>query len=195
MLLNSRGKTIIMIGRVFGCLTILVVLLGASSGVAGVRAPELGGTTKSMGMPERVDFYGGASVGGQFKGENVAVGYLKFGFYKSIGNPATGAFGILPEAYVGVSDRESDGGFRLSLMSPFLRMGFGADYNVPSEEVDFLFTFVFPVRRVGIFGHGTDLRFEWLPTRDQSINLALTVVGLGLLVQYLIGSLPGREYD
>jgi len=143
--------------------------------MAGVRPPNLGGSTKSMGMPEKVDFYGGASVGGQFKGENVAVGYLKFGLYKSFGNPATGAFGILPEAYVGVNDKESDGGFRLSLLSPFLRIGLGADYNVRAEEVDFLFTFVFPVRRVGIFGHGTDLRFEWLPTRDQSLILALTV--------------------
>jgi hypothetical protein len=156
-------------------MAVFAVLLGVSTGVAGVRPPDLGGTTKSMGMPERVDFYGGASVGGQFKGENVAVGYLKFGLYRSIGNPATGAFGFLPEVYVGVDDRESDGGFRLSLMSPFLRIGLGADYNVPAEEVDFLFTFVFPVRRVGIFGHGTDLRFEWLPTRDQSINLAITV--------------------
>jgi len=160
---------------IIACLLPVIVLFGGIAQAQGIRPPYRGGVTKSLGMPPKYNWYAGVSFGGELSGENRIAAFGKFGLYKALGNPTTGAFGLMAEGYGGVLDEKSEGGLRGSLVSPFLRMGVGADYAFRAERLDFLFTFIIPVRRGGIFGHGTDIRLEWIPWRDQYLDIALTI--------------------
>jgi len=155
--------------------TVLLALSATAALGQEVRAPNQGGTTNSLGLPRRFQTYAGLSVGGHFGDEHQLAAFGKVGVYKDIMNPVVGVLGWALEGYGGFRGTEGDGGLRASLVSPSLRLGFGVDYNFVDETTDFMMTVFVPVRRGGVFGHGTDLRLEWIPNRGHSVNLAVTV--------------------
>jgi hypothetical protein len=131
----------------------------------------------SMGQPQRYKWHVGLSGGGYFRGDDaIGTTYLEFGVFKDVMHPATTGFGLALQGYFGTRGfEETDGGFRLKLDSPFLRFGAGLDYNIRDGEGDFILSFIHPFRRSGLFGHGTSLRFDWLPGRGNSFNIGVTV--------------------
>ena len=157
-------------------LVLLTIALFATSAWSNeLRPPSRGGMTKSLGMPPRYNWFTGVSFGADFGPETIMAFYGKLGTYKAWGNPAIGAYGALAEGYAGARDQRLDGGLRGSFVSPFLRFGAGVDYNFRDEQADFLLSYFIPGRRGGIFSRGTDIRFEYLPTREHAINFAVSV--------------------
>jgi hypothetical protein len=76
-------------------------------------------------------------------------------------------------------------------MIPSFRVGGGVDYNIPDESFDFLFRFDMPIRRGGVFGRGSMLSFRWLPGRNNTINLGISVPTWG---PNLGSTRPKRDY-
>ena len=157
------------------CLIVFAAMLAAVSIQAQeMRPPNRGGTTKSLGIPPKYHWFAGAAAGLNLQGEYAGVFNARLGVYKSLLNPAIGVVGLMGEGYAGTQDQRANGGLRASLTSPFLRLAFGADYDIRDKHTDFLLTFFIPGRRGGILGHGSNLRLEWIPNRDHTINLVLT---------------------
>jgi len=162
----------------------LVAVIASHAPAEVVRPPNRGGMTKSLGLPPRYKWHVGGSLGGQFQSHMDLTAQARLGVFKNIVNPAANVVGLLLEGYGGGKAVKVDGGSRLydwdygaraSIASPFLRFAAGMDYNGPTSDFNFILTLFFPLRRSGIFGHGTDVRFEWLPSRGHTFNLALTV--------------------
>lgn len=155
--------------------TFFLLLMVANVCEAEIRAPQDGGFTKSLGLPPKRNWHLGISGGGQFKADSYMTAYGRFGYFQSLLHPITGIGGITLEGYGGVRAEEWDYGARAMLSVPILRFGLGADYNIPDGDGDFLLALSFLLRRGGVFGHGTDIRFEWLPGRGNAFNVALNV--------------------
>ena len=158
----------------------LGVLLVLGSGWESARAqdtlpPAQGGYVHSLGLPEIYKPYIGFGIGLSRLPDDHLTSHVHLGVFRDFGNPVTELWGWSVEGYVGMRDVHADGGVRALLQSNLLRVGAGLDYNVPDGAGDLLLTFVAPTRRGGIIGRGSDLRFEWLPTRGGSFNLVVTL--------------------
>jgi hypothetical protein len=151
-----------------------VVTYGGAA-VAQVRPPEEGGVAKSMGQPPIWKWYGGATAG-SYRPDDGGVfdAYGTVALYKDLMSPMTTLIGLWLEGYAGVRSEELDGGARLQLFSPFLRLGAGVDVAVADEESDFILSFMHPLRRGGVFGKGDFFRIDWLPGRGNSFNIGFT---------------------
>lgn len=166
---------------------VLVLAVGLATlsavGAAPVRAqeplpPNRGGFTVSMGAPPVWRWAAGFSAGVHGGDQSKLTTYGSVGVYRDIVNPMTAALGVLGEAYVGGRGTFSeaggfDGGGRLTLFSPALRLAFGADFNARDEEVDFLVSLIHPIKRGGLLVPGGALRIDYLPGRDHSVNVGL----------------------
>jgi hypothetical protein len=138
--------------------------------------PEQGGMTLSMGQPPVFKWFGGLMFGvNALGGDTDPVGYGDLGVSKDLFSPVTGAGMISLEGYVGARGDELDGGFRGMFLIPFFALGAGADYNFNDERLDFVLRFFAPLKRGGIAGNGTQIRLDWIPGRDQTLNLGVTV--------------------
>ena len=104
-------------------------------------------------------------------------GQIFANLHRHILSPLFGV-GIAAEGYVqylDVDNEELDGGVRLMGALRPLGLQLGADYAFQNGDLDFILSFAYPFRRGGIFGHGTLLRFDWIPGRDHSFNLGVTI--------------------
>ncbi|MCP4397134.1 MAG: hypothetical protein GY801_07535 [bacterium] len=128
----------------------------------------------SMGLPSRNEFYGGPMVvfdqttrGTQFGGQ------LYAGWTRYLASPLFGV-GVGLEGYgQWVDDQDFDGGGRLVGKIAPIFLQAGVDYNIGTENAAFILSLNLPLRRGGIFGHGSELRVDWLPTRNQTFNVGL----------------------
>ncbi|MDH3889838.1 MAG: hypothetical protein OEV49_02040 [candidate division Zixibacteria bacterium] len=157
---------------------ILVLLLGFQSAQSDQQTPsaEEGFMFRSMGMPPLWKPYispmvawGGEGVDGKVNGE------LNLGVYKDAVNPIWGLLGLVSEGYLRRGEKKFDGGFRFLGASRFLFLQAGADYSFRQENWSFLMSLSLPLRRGGPLGMGGSLRFDWLPGRDRSFSLGLSI--------------------
>ena len=153
--------------------------LGASAAVAAFtlsvapsaaqvpRAAEVGGYTASLGQPKVWHWQLGLGSGAWNAGPGSSVMLrAEFGTYHSLVNPVASFAEIGLEGYAGSRSHAADGGLRAILRVPYLGMGVGADYNIHDGRTDLLYTAYTPVRRGGVFQHGTMLRLNWYPFRS-----------------------------
>ncbi|HET9294359.1 MAG TPA: hypothetical protein VFO06_08710, partial [Gemmatimonadales bacterium] len=125
--------------------------------------PWQGGITTSLGQPSRAGLYTGGSLGYDWR-EGQSSSLVLYGFLgvnREIGNPIAAPLAASVEAYGGMEAENPEGGVRaLFQLIPF-HLSFGVDYRIPENRAGFILGVTSAVRRGGIFGAGTLLRFEW----------------------------------
>lgn len=137
-------------------------LAGSASGEDAVSPPIWPGEPiRSMGQPPIWKPYGGAAFtfGGGARGTSVHVGV-----YKDL-LPAVAGFGVSGEAYAGTSGDGAAAGFRALADLRGLMLKAGLDHRA-GGSTDWIVSFNAPLRRGGLFGHGSLLRVDWVPGRD-----------------------------
>ncbi|MGE5743609.1 MAG: hypothetical protein ACM368_06730, partial [Gemmatimonadota bacterium] len=136
--------------------------------------PSQGGYVHSLGLPEIFKPYVGVGIGLARGDGNHLASQARLGVFRDIGNPVTELLGWDLEGYAGLRDVRFDGGARGLLLTNLFRLGAGVDYSA-HDGADFLLAYVASGRRGGLIGRGSELRLEWLPTRHNSVNLAINV--------------------
>jgi len=127
----------------------------------------------SVGWPSRLQPYVGGfglrtrDVGGS--------GAVVAGIDRPLMNPVTGLLGIAGEGYAQFDEGRQGVGVRAMATVPALGLRAGVDWNLRSGDVDPMYSLVAAVRRGGIFGRGTMVRLDWLPTRAQTVGLGVTL--------------------
>ncbi len=130
---------------------------------------------KSMGQPPRLKPYLGAFFGANaLSGDVQPAGFGLAGVYKDLVPPLIG-IGAVVEGYAGSLGDGFDGGARIGLAVPVFFTQASVDYAIGLDEVDFVLSLLLPVHRGGILGSGSGLRIDWLPGRDQTVNVGLTL--------------------
>ena len=66
-------------------------------------------------------------------------------------------------------------GARMLAASRAFGLSAGADWDGRSGEVDAVFSFQTALRRGGLLGHGTMVRVDWLPGRDDALAMGLHI--------------------
>jgi hypothetical protein len=157
----------------------LAIALVASM-TGGARAqdtlpPHLGGYVRSLGLPSVHHPYAALAVGFDRFEERHAGVQLRLGLSDPVGNAALGLLSLNAELYGGVRDGNIGGGLRGLALSPLLSTGIGLDLDFRTGRTDPFLTVLWNVRRGGLAGRGTHLRFEWYPTRSGSFGAAFVV--------------------
>ena len=151
--------------------------LAASAAAAQVPTdlpPEKGGTIYSLGMPPVYRGHAGAMIGWDRPGSNgefSSLGHL--GLMKALGSPVVGIMAVGLEGYAGYRANEFDWGGRALFSIPVFHVTTGVDYNGLESRFDWLVRLELPFRRGGIFGRGTQIRFDYLPTRGNSFGVGI----------------------
>lgn len=153
------------------------VLLALALGtVPGVSAQE---PVVSMGQPPRWFPYAGATLGLNELSEETSVGGTAFlGVQRPLMNPITGGPTLAVEGYLGGAGGAIsgvDGGFRAAVALPILFSQYGVDWNLRVERAQFFLSVIFPPVRGGLFGRGGQFRIDWIPARDQTVQLGVTM--------------------
>lgn len=140
------------------------------------RLPQDGGTTYALGMPPIWKGHAGASFGWYRPKEVDELTVLAHaGVSRDLLSPIAGIARVGVEGYGGYrGSTDLDGGGRALFGIPSLHVAAGADYNVSDHDWSALFRLEIPFRRSGIFGRGTQVRFEWLPNRGHTFSVGLT---------------------
>ena len=115
---------------------------------------------RSMGKPPTWKPFTGGYYGLDSRGDEIkSGGGAYFGLYKDL-MPSIVGIGVSGEGYVGGYSGVSglNGGLRglLELRSLFLKAGL--DYDAQHNETSFVLSLTVPLRRGGVFGHGTTFR-------------------------------------
>ncbi len=99
-----------------------------------------------------------------------------FGVYKDL-MPSIVGIGASAEGYLGGYSGVSgvDGGARALLELRGLHLKAGVDYDFQRDDTSFILSLTLPLRRGGVFGHGTHVRVDWLPGRGNSWNFGVQV--------------------
>jgi len=174
--MNSRPKWC---GRRVASIVTVLSLLGSVVFEAGAQTdlpPKKGGYTRSMGIPSLWR----TTIGGEVLGYRLQTAsdlgfYADLGLMRYLGHPIVGIAALGLEGYVGARASEVDGGGRAYFSIPSLLIGAGVDYNIPDEETDFILKLDVPGRRSGVVGGGSAVTLRWLPTRDQTVTLGITI--------------------
>lgn len=126
----------------------------------------------SMGLPSRNEFSWSPMLVINQEAEDARFGgQLTLGWTRFVASPLFGV-GLGAEAYVeGIEEEDVDGGGRLYAAIKPIFMQAGADYSINRESADFILSLSLPLRRGGLFGRGSELRADWLPTRDHTVNV------------------------
>ncbi|MBL0169945.1 MAG: hypothetical protein IPP90_04310 [Gemmatimonadaceae bacterium] len=164
--------------RTLTAVGLAMVYAGAPSLAAQRRAPERlpsdGGLTTSLGQPGAWQPSFGVGVGRRSEvGAVGAIAEARVGVYREFLSRSLGLGGAQIEAYGGSIDTRSNGGVRGRLFSPFLRVGFGADYDIGDRELRPIFSLQLPLRRGGLFHDGSAFRFDLTPGRVHSATLGI----------------------
>ena len=114
---------------VLSSLIAALVIVGTAH--AQPRRPDEGGTTVSLGQPPRWLPTTGVVAGVQsHDGTRSAVSELRLGAYTELASRVLGLGGVHAEVYGGSVDTRGNGGARVRVASPFLRLAAGADYSL-----------------------------------------------------------------
>jgi len=182
-----RGVVFIVVAAAFGALTIPTDAAAQTD-----RPPDKGGYTYSLGMPPVYKGDAAMTLGSYRPGSDSDLSALfSFGVHKDLVSPVVGAAAIGLEGYVGLRGKEADGGGRALFMIPVLHFTIGADYNVPDETFDLLLRLELAIKRGGIFGRGTMVRIDYLPTRGNSFGIGIDVPLWG---RNIGATRPKRDY-
>jgi hypothetical protein len=139
------------------------------------RHPEDGGYTYSLGMPPVWKGHAGAMAGWYRPNEVDRLNVLfHAGVMRDLLSPIAGVASVGIEGYGGLRGGDQmDGGGRALFAIPSLHVGAGADYNVRDDHWSFLLRLEIPFRRSGVFGRGTQVRFDWLPGRSNTFAVGI----------------------
>jgi hypothetical protein len=156
------------------CLICLALPAGAQpatpvGGVFGAPVEE-GGRVFSMGQPPRLKW--NAAITFDTEGDR---GLAVVGAQEDLFSPMVGVAAVRAEGVLGGGRQGLEGGGRLLLVSPMARLHSGIDYDVRQKRLDWLIGLEMNVRRGGVVGRGTRLRFDWLPGRNHTVELGLSV--------------------
>ena len=144
--------------------------LSASIVAAQVSAPAR--PAFSIGQPPLWDF-DASVVAPVHTGETSSWPWLSGSVHHAIINPVTGLLGVTGEGYLAVNGRS--GGARLFAESKALAVSAGVDWSASLRRLSPIISYETAVRRGGLFGHGSMLRIDWLPTRSQTIAIGASV--------------------
>lgn len=111
------------------------------------------------------------------------------GVQRPILNPITGLLSVSGEALGEWHQTHSTAGVRFLANVPALGLGLGADWRPRTGDIATILTFQAAIRRGGLLGHGSTVRFDWLPARHQTFGLGLQ---LPLLQPFAGRTRPGR---
>lgn len=167
--------------RIWGpCMLVsLLMVLGALPKQARASEPakfERPKQIESLGFPRAWKPYlAPMAAWDKSSGDDQVAPDLTLGVYKDLFNPLMAPFGVAGEGYVRYPGGNVDGGFRLLGASRFFFTQFGLDYALRSNSVDFMVGLTIPLRRGGPLGRGDLLRAEWLPGRNNSLQLGLII--------------------
>jgi hypothetical protein len=142
------------------------------------RPPEKGGRIYQLNMPPIYKGHTGATFGWYRPDEKTDELRVLFhaGVMKDLFSPITGIAAIGLEGYGGVrGGHGADGGGRALLSIPTFHFTTGADYNIPDEKFSYLLRLEIPFRRSGIFGRGSEVRFEWITGQDNTFSVGVNV--------------------
>jgi hypothetical protein len=129
------------------------------------QAPRPAQPIVSMGQPPVWEVYavGAKNVG---RSSNDAFGNVAAGLHRPITNPVTGLFGVAGEVSLRVPKQQAFADVhpaaRLLATTRVLGLAAGIDFD---GSITPLLTIQSPIRRGGLLGHGTMLRFDWYPRR------------------------------
>ncbi len=133
----------------------------------------------SMGQPKRWRPYvGGVATLTGLSGPTAAGGAAFLGLQHPLMNPMVGGPTLAVEGYAGAAGAPVsgvDGGFRAMMALPVFFTQVGVDWNLRVDRVQFLMSVIAPPVRGGLFGRGGQLRFDWIPARNQTVQLGLTL--------------------
>jgi hypothetical protein len=101
-------------------------------------------------------------------------GSLTAGVHHYVTHPVVGLLGFAGEAYA-TFDPGVQPGARLLATSRVVGLAAGADWDGRSRQVDALFSFQTAIRRGGMMGHGTMLRVDWFPWRNDALSAGLHI--------------------
>ena len=134
--------------------------------------PARGEPVESMGLPKKWQPYGGLMLDWERRGDDELGGQLLGGLYRDLMNPNYGLLGLASEAYVRTA-KEFDGGVRLLGAVRFFGLQAGADYSFRRNDVDFVLSLTWALRRSGLVGRGSYFRADWYPGRNHSFSFGL----------------------
>ena len=151
--------------------------LAAPAGAQSTPAPRDSAAAPifSMGQPPRLHPYAGGYLSWIASGEaqGGAAG-LAGGFY-DITPAVSGAFAVGAEAYLGGGSDGTDVGLRALAVMPAAYTQVGVDWDPRRDRANLIVGLNLPIRRGGLVGHASQLRVDWIPSRDQTFNFGLTV--------------------
>ena len=137
-----------------------------------VGPPEIPSIT-SMGQPPLWQAY--TSAVATFGRNNDAVGGLVIGLFHPRGSPVNGLFGLSSEAYVLAADGGATGGLRLLGVTRAANLGYGVDWDARENNFAFMLSLNTAIRRGGLFGNGSTLRVDWIPSRSSGFDVGITL--------------------
>ncbi len=168
--------------RIFGiwswaiwCLLIMIVLVG-EVGLAQIVPPNKGGTFSTLGLPPVYKGFLGGELQWYRSTDSSDPTILAIGgVFRNISSPIQGLTAIGLRGYFGIRSKALDGGVRAEISIPTFDFGVGIDYNIPDDDFNFMLRLDIPIRRSGIFGRGSTVSINWIPSRGQSIGVGVTV--------------------
>jgi hypothetical protein len=126
----------------------------------------------SMGQPPVWQFHTAGLGLFDFRGDGSG-GNVLLGVHRSVLNPLMGLIGGTAETYATGGGTYRGVGGRLLATSRMFCLSAGADWNLNARRVDFMLSYQTAVLRGGLFGHGTMLRADWLPTRGRTLGVGI----------------------
>jgi phosphatidylserine/phosphatidylglycerophosphate/cardiolipin synthase-like enzyme len=163
--------------RLFALL-ILVIPSAATAQSRTDRPPEDGGEVFQLGMPPVWKGHAGGTVGWYTPGEETGQAQIlgHAGVLKDLMSPVVGIAAIGLEGYGGFRGVDGlDGGLRPLFSIPALHFTTGADWNIKDNRWSWLLRLEIPFRRSGIFGRGSQVRFDYLPGFDHTFAAGVNV--------------------
>ncbi len=150
-------------------------VVGTRESAAQARLPSDGGFTTSLGQPGRWLWTFGVSTGiGRRDGYGSGLGEGRAGVYHELLNPVLGVGGLQLESYNGAFDTRYNGGLRLRFVSPLTGVAAGADVTMRSTAMlRPIFTYVYPLRRSGVAGDGSMVRFDVIGGRNHALMIGV----------------------
>lgn len=87
-------------------------------------------------------------------------------------NPLLGLIGGTVEGYGSVGGSE-DVGIRAMATSRLFATSVGADWDVRHGRINTIVSWQSAIRRGGILGHGSMMRIDWIPAREQTVRVGI----------------------
>jgi hypothetical protein len=163
---------------IFVICSLLMLFFSAPLTAQTDRPPEKGGRIFQLNMPPVYKGHAGATFGWYRpvdKTDELRV-LFHLGVMKDILPPVAGVAALGLEGYGGFrGSSQADGGGRALFSIPTFHLTGGADYNIPDDRFFFLLRLEIPFRRSGIFGRGSEVRFEWVTGKDNTFSVGINV--------------------